>query len=81
MSYCRFAENESDVYLYDHVERYFECCACSLSGNRTSTQMSTIPEVLRHLNNHIEKGDLVPGYAFARLEEEAIEEIIEIIKQ
>jgi hypothetical protein len=81
MSYCRFGQDDSDIYLFDHVAGYFECCGCSLGKDGMSTQMSTIPEVLRHLNKHIEKGDLVPEYAFDRLVEEAVEEIIEIIKQ
>ncbi len=80
MSYCRFAKNESDVYLLNHVAGYYECCGCHLNDNKISIQMNTIPEVLRHLNKHIEKGHLVPEYAFDRLEEEAIEEIIKTIK-
>ena len=30
MSYARFGER-SDIYVYEHVGGYFECCACSLS--------------------------------------------------
>ena len=30
MSYARFGEG-SDIYVYEHVGGYFECCACSLS--------------------------------------------------
>lgn len=30
MAYCRFGE-DSDVYIYEHVDGNFECCACSLA--------------------------------------------------
>lgn len=30
MSYARFGER-SDIYVYEHVGGFFECCACSLA--------------------------------------------------
>lgn len=29
MSYCRFSDG--DVYMFDHIDGYIECCACRLT--------------------------------------------------
>lgn len=78
MAYCRFSDG--DVYLYYSIGDIYVCCGCSLHEGE-NVEMDTLFEAIRHLDTHVEKGDKVPEYAFERLEEEAIEEITEIIKK
>lgn len=78
MAYCRFG-CESDVYLFYNVGEYYDCCGCSLK-KFGSTEMHSITEVIKHLKEHIKKGDIVPEHAFKQLESEAAKEIIEFIK-
>lgn len=65
MSYCRFFN--SDVYLFEHVGGYAECCGCSLRDN---PEFDTPLLALDHLLEHIEAGDYVPDYAIERLKVE-----------
>lgn len=75
MSYCRFGD-DSDVYLYHHINGSYECCSCRLmgfekgSGMHKSKKMSNLNEALVHLMKHKKKGHKVPDYAFGRVLEE-----------
>jgi len=79
MSYCRFGD-DSDVYLYYHVDNFFECCSCRLLGfekrflpdfeMHKSKKMSNLSEVLAHLMKHKKKGHKVPDYALGRILDE-----------
>lgn len=65
MSYCRFAWDGSDVYVYPS-DSGITCCACSLGGfHGTSPE-----EAIAHLAAHRRAGDFVPPYAIALLWEE-----------
>ena len=68
MSYCRFSDG--DVYMYNHVNGFIECCACSLEPDNRSIAIYTKTEALQHLYKHNKNGDKVPLYAIARLEKE-----------
>ena len=71
MSYCGF-DDDSDVYLYEHIDGFFECCSCRLqkfeksSAMHKSKKMTNLHEVLVHLMKHKKKGYKVPNYAFKR---------------
>ena len=75
MSYCRFGD-DSDVYLYPHVNGHFECCACRLMGlekglaMHKSKKMTNLSEVLVHLTKHKKKGHKVPDSALGRVLDE-----------
>ena len=81
MSYCRFGD-DSDVYLYEHVDGFYECCSCRLMkfekglpfDMHESKKLLNLSEVLAHLLKHKKKGHKVPDYAFKRaLEEKELE--------
>ena len=89
MSYCRHSfyrsgdeedKSQSDVYMYEHVDDFIECCGCILSplpnsdeGN-VSIQFVSKRAALAHLWQHRLAGHIVPQYAFDRLEDEISEE-------
>ncbi len=64
MSYCRFREGQSDVYLYHDIDGYYHCCGCKLSGD---ARLETLAEALAHLEAHRKAGHKVPQYAFDRV--------------
>jgi len=85
MSYCRHSfyrsedeedKAQSDVYMYEHIDDFTECCGCLLSSlpNRdqgcVSVQFMSKRGALAHLWQHRLAGHIVPQYAFDRLEEE-----------
>jgi hypothetical protein len=65
MSYCRFSQG--DVYLFENVYGYFDCCGCKLRG---MDRFLTRRETLAHLEEHRSAGHDVPQYAIDRLQEE-----------
>ena len=68
MSFARFGENCSDVYLHPHAGGWYECCGCSLNENRSS-KFWDIEDYFGHLVDHVQAGDWVPW--------EAVESILE----
>ena len=64
MSYCRFAWNGSDVYVFDHVDGGIECCGCRFGD---TTRFGTPEEAITHLGLHRRAGHFVPEYAITRL--------------
>jgi hypothetical protein len=50
MSYARFGEQGSDVYVYLCTAGYLECCACALRDGRFVAH--TTREMLAHLDEH-----------------------------
>ena len=66
MSYARFGEDGSDVYLYSVAPcgDYFECCSCTLKLRGT---LPTPQAAIRHLEEHVAAGDCVPARAFELL--------------
>lgn len=67
MSYCRFAWDGSDVYVFFNGDNEFECCACRLAGNFVC---KTEKQMIKHLSEHRKKGHCVPQEAIDRLSEE-----------
>jgi len=49
VSYARFAE-DSDVYVYLHVDGWLECCFCSLGPD--SFKAHSTQEMVDHLGGH-----------------------------
>jgi hypothetical protein len=69
MSYARFGWEDSDVYVYEHVGGYIECCGCSMAPPEEDdyfevTRLNTAREALDHLEKHVKFGDGVPMSAF-----------------
>lgn len=74
MSFARFWE--SDIYIYEHVGGFIECCGCSLAKEEDGgafgfgfTHLKTPREALAHLDVHETAGDDI-GRARHRIENE-----------
>ena len=72
MSFERFSS--SDVYIFEHVGGFIECCGCSLAkvedgGIFGFTNLKTPREALAHLGDHEAAGDDI-GAARVRIEKE-----------
>lgn len=63
MSYCRFAWDGSDVYVFQSAQG-FECCGCRFGGCKT---LGTPEEMIAHLALHRRAGHFVPEYAITGL--------------
>jgi len=63
MSYCRFAWDGSDVYVFPSGQG-IECCGCKLQQNYTA---GTPEEMIAHLALHRRAGHYVPPEAINRL--------------
>lgn len=51
MSFSRFGE--SDVYVFEHVAGFIECCACIMADEDwVSVELSTPRAALKHLDEH-----------------------------
>lgn len=64
MSYCRFAWDGSDVYVFES-DRGFECCGCHLRDG--SFLAETPEEMIAHLAEHRRAGQFVPFNAITGL--------------
>lgn len=72
MSFERFGS--SDIYIYEHVGGFIECCGCSLADPEEHEifgfmHLKTPREALAHLDLHEEAGDDIGG-ARKRIEKE-----------
>lgn len=72
MSFERFGS--SDIYIYEHVGGFIECCGCSLANLEEDeifgfTHLNTPREALKHLDDHEAAGENIGG-ARASIEEE-----------
>jgi hypothetical protein len=74
MSFERFGS--SDIYIYEHVAGYIDCCGCSLAEDEDGgvygfgfTHLKTPREALAHLDEHEASGDDIGG-ARRRIEKE-----------
>jgi hypothetical protein len=70
MSYIRFNEDGSDVYVFLNCDGYLSCCGCKLDQ---AWQHYSTADMLDHLRAHIGAGHCVPDHAFAGLKEHAAE--------
>lgn len=73
MSYARFGWDGSDVYVYEHVSGFIECCGCNLVEPEDpdfmygSAQLKTARLALEHLEEHVSAGQTVPADTFERI--------------
>lgn len=72
MSFARFSD--ADIYIYEHVGGFIECCGCSLIDPEDGemfgfAHLKTPREALAHLDAHEERGDDIGG-ARRRIEKE-----------
>lgn len=67
MSYCRFAWDGSDVYVYESREG-ITCCGCMLGGDGFTT--SEPEKMILHLALHRRAGHFVPEHAILALWED-----------
>ena len=67
MSYCRFAWDGSDVYVYENCEDKIVCSMCQLLDKIDNVEVDTPQEMLAHLKEHINAGHTVPWYAIDAL--------------
>lgn len=78
MSFERFSS--SDVYIYEHVGGFIECCGCLFSNwddSEPFPQLKTPREALAHLDRHEKTGHDI-GAARVRIEKEYPDLDIEI---
>jgi hypothetical protein len=69
MSYVRWGEDDSDVYVYEDVRGGLMCCGCSLGVFPPgSAPMLDQERFVEHLREHIAAGDVVPGYVIPDVE-------------
>lgn len=73
MSYVRFGEDGSDVYVFrtmvDGVEM-FECCDCSFVGDEAvcpSIRTESAATMVDHLRSHMDGGEVVPPWVLEDL--------------
>lgn len=71
MSYARFSAT-SDVYVYEHVGGFIECCGCGLTEPDEYEDFGffhakTPREMLIHLDEHKKIGDQVPERCYAAI--------------
>ena len=84
MSYCRFGQG--GVYVFHSVGGYATCMLCNLMPDRvvengvcrgasfhSDYNTSSRKEMISHLKEHIEKGDMVPDITIERIEMEITE--------
>lgn len=64
MSYCRFAWDGSDCYVYES-DRGFECCGCAFG--KDTPVLQTPEAMIVHLAIHRRAGHFVPEYAITGL--------------
>ena len=74
VSYIRFGEGGSDLYVYSDGEQ-FHCCGCLFKTRDTgdafaSAVFATREDILQHLLDHREEGHVVPDAAIERLQAE-----------
>lgn len=74
MSYARIGVY-SDVYVFHSAGGWLECCGCSLTEPEGDAifgfaRIDTPRRMLRHLDEHVSHGHLVPDFAYDRIREE-----------
>lgn len=67
MSYARFGQQGSDVYVYFDKTEGYVCSCCGLAEGPDRTTLRRATRMIRHLEAHRDAGDTVPERAFALL--------------
>lgn len=75
MSYARFGWDNSDVYVFEHVSGFIQCCGCHLTKDNPDelfgfADLKTARLALEHLDEHVKAGDTVPASTFERIKED-----------
>ncbi|MBN8867499.1 MAG: hypothetical protein J0H98_08090 [Solirubrobacterales bacterium] len=70
MSYARFEDPGSSVYVYLDIGGYLKCCGCPILGDFRAFSTAAMIE---HLDRHRDIGDTVPADCYSRLREDADE--------
>ena len=68
MSFVRFGEDNSDVYVYESAMG-LECCGCKLNKTLEFKYFSLYSEMIEHLQLHQDQGHQVPEFVFVELRE------------
>lgn len=74
MSYARWGE-ESDVYIFEHVAGYIQCCGCQMTKTSDKelfgfANLKTARKALEHLDAHVANGDKVSPSTFEKIKKE-----------
>jgi hypothetical protein len=66
MSYIRFGEDGSDVYIYGDCNGKICCCGCGINeaDEYRSMYFDKISDLLKHLRKHRRAGQCVPTSVF-----------------
>jgi hypothetical protein len=73
VSYVRFGEDGSDVYVFRTMVgdvEMFECCWCSFVGEEALSwafRTVTAATMVDHLRSHVDGGETVPGWVLEDL--------------
>lgn len=59
MSYCRRGWDSSDLYMFENVGGWIECCGCPFD-DPWIVQLNSVEEALDHVTKHIRAGHNVP---------------------
>lgn len=76
MSYARFGWDNSDVYVFEHVAGYIQCCGCILPEYGDEDWIGgfynapTANDMLKHLDEHRAAGNVVPERTYTDIREE-----------
>jgi hypothetical protein len=70
VSYVRFAEDGSQVYVYEHVDGWIECCGCALAAG-TCGKFYTRGACITHLRDHEAAGHRVPSWVYSKVSKRA----------
>lgn len=71
MSYIRFGEDGSNVYMYGSKDDWICCCFCALAEK--SQYLKTHQDAMMHLDEHRKHGHIVPEHVYERLRAEDAE--------
>jgi hypothetical protein len=75
MSYSRWGQDGSSVYVFLNTNGYLECCGCGLHADPSKSlderefgfYTLRTSKMISHLHEHIKAGECVPEYCIDRL--------------
>lgn len=72
MSYVRFTEEGSDVYIYEDVRGFVICCGCIFGGPEPADDFRTtvLDDMLAHVKRHRDAEHHVPAWVDADLRDQ-----------
>jgi hypothetical protein len=69
VSYCRFQWDNSDAYIYEHVDGFIECSGCRFD-DPWIVRLDSIEDALAHIAKHRDAGHHIPDYVDASIQAE-----------